>query len=86
LEKINIGLYLTIKTKEKCPNCQSKIDEWQSKDVTDLLGYQLETWQTINIKHIKKGEMHTICSKCKHVVNGKIKDGKFILEEHYLLS
>jgi len=71
-----MGLYITILSKEKCPECGAKINEWQSKNVIDKLGYDLEMYQGVKVEDIKEGRMYADCEKCKSWIDYRIVDGK----------
>ena len=81
-----MGLYLTVLLNKKCSNCGKKIDEWQSKDITDKLGYILETYQKVKLKDIKQGEAHAFCRHCRFWTDILIENGKVISEKSYKLK
>lgn len=73
-----MGIYNTIKSKLKCPNCGNKV-EWQSKHL-EYDTYAIENLlREIPLNKHMDGEMHAICKKCKvylKVVIVKGKEGK----------
>ncbi len=70
-----MGVYNVIKSKMKCPKCESKV-EWQSKYLT-YDGHVIENLlQDIVLTEHMAGEMHTSCSKCKALLEVTIVKGK----------
>lgn len=81
-EKIShMGMFNIIKSTMKCPKCNGKIDEWQSKYLT-YDGYLLANGlQEIKLNEYMEGEMHALCDNCKAfsevtIVKGKVKKVK----------
>lgn len=65
----------------RCPKCNEKVDEWQSKYLT-YDGYLLANGlQEIKLNEHMEGEMHALCDNCKEfseitIVRGKGKEIK----------
>ncbi|MBI2611362.1 hypothetical protein HYW54_01280 [Candidatus Gottesmanbacteria bacterium] len=71
-------MFNIIKTSEKCPKCGSKIDEWQSKNLS-IKGYPImQALINITLVPDMAGEMHAICDKCKTWTEYKIKNGQLV--------
>ena len=70
-----MGVFNTIKSKTKCPNCNNPV-EWQSKRLV-YDGLLVENaMQTITLNKKMDGEMHTYCDKCKTSFDVAITKGK----------
>ena len=71
-----MGIYNIIKTNRKCPRCNEKIDEWQSKYLT-YDGYVLEKLlKEIKLNEHMDGEIHALCDNCKAFLEVTIVKGK----------
>ena len=73
-----MGVFDTVKTDMNCPNCNAKV-EWQTKEAVDMNDeFRGEGLDTLNLKDIQVGEIHTYCSNCKKYYEYKVKNGKII--------
>ncbi|MDO8429445.1 MAG: hypothetical protein Q7S88_02335 [Candidatus Daviesbacteria bacterium] len=60
----------------RCPKCNEKIDEWQSKYLT-YDGYVLANGlQEIKLNEHIDGEMHTLCDNCETFLDVPIVKGQ----------
>ncbi len=70
-----MGLYNTILSDIRCPNCNQRL-EWQSKRIT-YDGYLLaNAMQTIPLTQHISGEIHTSCDECRIFYEVEISTGE----------
>lgn len=69
-------MFVTIKMDGKCPDCDGKIEEWQTKDLVIDGTYPVANFgQVYKVNNRMSAEMYAYCNECKKEVNLKIKKG-----------
>ncbi len=72
-----MGVFNTIKTDEKCPNCHQPV-EWQSKRLIYdgiIVGNLM---QALTLNKRMDGEMHAYCDACETWFDATIEKGKVV--------
>ncbi len=78
-----MGIYNSVKYKKPCSKCKFSLTDWQTKDSIVILRsksgqtYFLDPgFHSVNIKDIEDGTIYSMCPKCRHFEELKIKKGK----------
>lgn len=84
-------MYNTVLIETDCPVCGSKLDDFQTKNMSVTIGKQTfyieSILQKLSLIKEMNGKIHDICVKCKSFIEcdvekGKIKNCTFELNEH----